>query len=900
MVGRTGVPAKVKEGLLRSPLLLLAASFAAGILLARPGHAVVSSLAFLFAAAGVSFLLGLMALRATRERASAAFLLLSFVSAGGAASQLFERRFPPDHLSHLASRDVDLEDPVRLEARLITNPIRTSYGLQFDAAVTSAGSRGAKHQARGTVRFRVLVGNDAESMALADSLHLQCGDTIRVLALLTRPRAYRNPGSFDFRRWMESIADIPFVGTIKSPHLIEKLPGDGRRTAGDLLQGVRRHFLESIDRLYPPWSREGRTGAVLKAVLLGDRSSVDSDTIENFRRTGLYHLLVVSGLHVGLLALMAGLLLRRLPLSEVWRAAGVLLILFAYAALVEQRAPTLRALLMITVYLVGRSLYRQHSLLNAVGLAGLILLVARPPWLTESGFQLSFSAALIIAGLAVPLLEAGPEPLRRALRRLQDAEYDARLPPRLAQFRLDARAAAGWLQRRFAILARHPAVASGIVVGPWKMVLWAASVILFSAVLQFGLLLPMAETFHRVTYAGIGLNAVAIPVMTALLAIAVPTVLLAATVPALAVWPGKLLAYIMQGFFALTEWPGLPAWLSYRVPEPPLWVSAGFALAMVATAWTLSRARRAFWPSLMVLGVFGVLISSHPFAARLPRDKLEVTALDCGGGDAIFVVLPGRRTMLVDGCGTRTSAGNQGLLRGRRWDPGEDIVSNYLWSRGVTEIDVVVLTHAHQDHLGGLAAVLRNFSVGEFWHGANPFTPAYVRLLHEVDRLRISERHLIVGQSMQLGDATFEILWPPADRPVGERPSNDDSLVLRIQAADATVLLAGDISEEVERGLLAHGADLKSNVLKVAHHGSGASSSAGFLARVSPSVALVTGGSGGFSALPSPEVLERLSAVKARVFQTDANGAITVEMKSKQLAVRTFGSSPDHGAADSR
>ena len=119
--------------------------------------------------------------------------------------------------------------------------------------------------------------------------------------------------------------------------------------------------------------------------------------------------------------------------------------------------------------------------------------------------------------------------------------------------------------------------------------MWAFNIVLFSAALQLGLLLPMVEIFHRVTFAGIALNALAIPVMTALLAVAVPTAVLAATVPALALWGSKLVTAVLGVLFFLTELPHLPGWLSYRVPEPPAWVAWGFALSMVAAAFALRQ-----------------------------------------------------------------------------------------------------------------------------------------------------------------------------------------------------------------------------------------------------------------------------------------------------------------------
>ncbi len=866
----------------------MAASFGSGIFLAGPGHAHGFVLGALPACVGVCLLAGLLMLRAGWVRVSLLLALLGFLAAGASAGCLFEYRFPPNHVSKLAAQGVDVQDPIRLQGRVISTPLRTAYGLQFDLETERAESRGVSHDLTGKVRLRLQASEQAEISALLDSLRLEYGDTIRVLVRLRKPRIYQNPGSFDFRNWMESTEDIYWIGTIKNPLLVEKLPRSNRAGIGTLVEQIRNRLLRSIDDLYPRWSAQGRCGTVLKAVLLGDRSSLDSETIENFRKTGLYHLLVIAGLHVGLLVLLASWLLGLFPLGEPTRRLIVLALLMFYSVLVEQRAPTLRATLMISLYLLGRLLYRNHSTLNTVGLAALILMISRPAWLFESGFQLSFSAALLIAGLVAPILERMTEPYRRALRDLYQSTLDAQLAPPQAQFRLDLRALIAALRMRLRFLDQHAALASALVTGPARLLLWAANILLFSTVLQVGLLLPMATIFHRVSLAGIGLNALAVPLMTLLLALAVPTVLLGAVLPALAVWPAKALAVVMAGLFALTNLTHLPSWLSFRVPGPPLWVGCGFVLSILVAAVALGRRAWAFGLSMAALGVMTALVAIHPFAPRLPSGMLEVTALDCGQGDSLFLVLPDKTTMLVDASGSRQRSTGEGAFQGRLWDPGEDIISPYLWSRGIKKIDIVVLTHAHEDHLGGLFAVVRNFQIGEFWHAVNSPTPAYSALLERVRQKGVAERTLAAGDELERGGIAVRALWPARSwRPSG-LPSNDDSLVLRLDYHGESALLTGDISTKVEQELLGSGEPLQSQLLKVAHHGSNSSSSAEFLARVDPRVAIVTGGSGDFGNMPSPETLARLRERGIRVFRSDVEGATTVQLHNGSLSVRCY------------
>jgi len=908
-----------------SILLALAGCFALGILLASPGRGLYPRseaaeltvwIPVLLALGAACMLAGLIALRGKRLRVAGWLALMGFVFAGATGARLFEFRFPPNHVSHLGSWGVDLTQPVRVEGRVVSSTQRSPFGMQFDVDATNLGIPGSAMAVptraltvTGRIRLRMEIPQDAAAEAAAEGLKLRYGDWIRAPVRLELPRVYRNPGSFDFREWMASIEDVYWLGNIRSPLLVEKVApesGQARFVSPAVVlcvaDRVRGRLLTTIDQLFPPWLPEGRDGAVLKAILLGDRSALDSDTIESFRKVGLYHLLVIAGLHVGLLALLLELLLRQLGLGMTWRSAITLVFLAGFAFVVEQRAPTLRATLMIAAYLVARILYRSQPALNAIGLAALVLLVERPAWMLDSGFELSFAAALLIAGLAVPVLERTTELYRRALWQLDAVDLDPSLDPRQAQFRLDLRAMIQFLRRRWPFFESHPLVARQLVTVVPRFALWAANMVLFSIVLQLGLLLPMAETFHRVSYAGIGLNALAVPVMTVLLAVAIPTVALGCVSTVLARGAARTLDLIMRTLFALTDLPHLPHWLSYRVPSPPGWVAWAFAVSVVLAAWTLSRRKSSFCAALAASAVFAALISLHPFRPKLPAGELELTALDCGAGDASLVVLPDGTTLLVGAGGSRAAPAawlRGGMSARRRWDPGEDIVSPYLWSRGIERIDVLVAPSLREGRLSGLEAIVANFRVGEFWHapwaaGRDP-SPAYLALLDHVQDRGIPERELKGGEQLRLGDARIQAILPTDPdgqfsnsgilrRSSKRRPSNDDSLILHIAAGEASVLLAGDVGEQAAQ-LERFGAVPPSRILEVSLPSARSSSlSSDLISRIAPRIVIITAGRTDQTRSLLPRI-GVLGNAYAQVIRTGQDGAISVEMKGASTTV---------------
>ncbi len=870
----------------RSPLAVLAAAFALGIVWANSFRDP-AGIYWFVSAALFCILAGLILLRAGWDKAAIGLCLAGMVFAGVADSMRWQQRFPLNHVRYVESRGADLTEPVRLEGRVISTPYRTGYGMQFDVDAHSVESHTRILPVTGKVRLSV--DGPGGTDGRGNPLQIHFGDDIRALVRLHRPQFYQNPGSFNFRRWMEDIGDLYWVGTIKNSRQLEIIGHPLGFQPAVSVESVRQRLLRGIDDIYPPWTREGRYGAVLKAVLWGDRTALDSTTIEDFRKTGLYHLLVIAGLHVGLITLLVEFLLRALEVPRVTRAVMVLGFLATYAFLVEQRAATLRATLMIGLYLVARMISRDHSSLNTLGGVALLLLYFRPAWLMDSGFQLSFGAALLIVTVAVPILSKTTEPYRRALRRLDDVLLDDYYSPRLAQIRLEMRMLVRGLCRRSSLFARYPILARHTVVTPLKFTVWVVDILIFSAVLQLGLLLPMVETFHRVTFTGVGLNALAIPVMTLLLAIALPTNLLSVVSPLIAAWPAKLLSAVMWALFAMAHVSSLAPWLSYRVPAPPSWVAWGFCAAFVLAGLTLYFARRAAGASLAACAIFVAVVAMHPFAPRLPRGVLQMTALDCGTGDALFLVLPNGTTMLLDAGGSPTRGAWEGGLLGRRWNSGEDIVSPYLWSLGLEKIDVVALTHAHADYAGGIFAVLENFRVGEFWHPPQPESPDLAALLDAVAQHGIPTRTLMAGDALGFKGTAIQVLWP-ATAPPSERSSIDDySLVMRVSAGGTNFLLPGDAGRGAERGILASLEPVESQVLMVAHQGAKAENSSQFLAHVGPRVALISPEAGSRSAdLPNPDTLRALESLGARIFRTDTDGATTVEAKDGSLMVRTF------------
>ncbi len=699
--------------------------------------------------------------------------------------------------------------------------------------------REGKKAAASTVRVTLYRDGEADTP-------LAYGQEVSVRGMLVVPEGKRNPGGFDYRFFLETRGmSAAFYGETASLVMGEFSPS---------LSPVRKFALELKEKMKVVLQDQlpNRAGGLLVAILFGERQALDPAVEEAVRRSGVAHMMAVSGLHVGLLAALLFLFFKRVGLGGWPACLLLLLILFVYTYLTGLKPSTLRAFIMIAMGVLALSLGRRKDLPTTVALAGLLTLIYNPLHLFNVGMQLSYGATLSILLFTNSLQQ----------------------------------------MIGFAI-ARLPA---SFIPSSWMDNLAGLAAVTIAA--QIGILPLIAFYFKEISLVALPANILILPVMALLLGIGLVCAFfglfipLAASFLTLAAHP--LLAYIL----VLTACFSTLDFATISVLPPRFWEIILYYSIFTLVAWKngeviknlpiLLSPLKALKHKLRLFHIMAVSLTIVlPFAwwgfPSLPEKPLEVVFLDVGQGDAIYIRTPSGMNILLDGGGRPAYMGDIDRV-------GRQVVVPYLEHRRVRKLDLVIISHPHEDHYGGLLPVLEKIPVELLITNKEEVeTESYIRLLDMAAARGIpqstlqEEDVLILGPSLKM-----DVLGPPTHLFRGTGSDvNNNSLVMRLLYREVSFLFTGDIEDSAAAWLLREKAPLKSTILKVPHHGGYMSAFSSLLAAVDPKVAVIQVGRNTFGH-PHGEIINILKEYDPEVYRNDRHGAVMVSSDGYTWHIKTM------------
>ncbi len=814
-------PVNISGTVYHRPAIPLTLSVMAGIILGQgfPGFAIPALFAVLVAAAWL-----IVHLR--REQPARWLPLLASMAAGYLA--MVPWMSPPPGPNHIA----DYLDTGywRIQGTVDDQPTVRFGRSRLVLDVTALSRENVSRVVRGRIRLTVMGESD-----------LAPGDGVVFPAKIRSFRNFRNPGGFDYRRHM-AFSGIHGSAWVRA----EKLQRSGNHAPSRshrIIVGVRHQLAKMIDAAGREAAADEK--AVLKAIIFGDRSGIDNLLRERFNRSGVGHLLAISGLHVGIVASVSFALFRWLfslfPFllwrgwGRQWAASVTLVPVLIYGVLAGMSPSTQRAVIMVAVFLAALIMGRMQDSINTLALAALAILALFPPALYSISFQLSFAAVLVIVygigKMGVPLEDA-PSPAIRVGRRL-------------------------------------------------------ISFILVSGLAIAGTTPVALFHFNQTSIVGLAANLFLVPLVGF---VVVPLGLVAAIVsflfePAAAFgfWASiKILhlALMVVDFFSGLSFAAVKT-VTPSLPEIILFYLIGWSL--------LNLRKKAFVPWLLAATLVaaagdGLYWSYQRFWHR----DLKATAIDVGQGGCTLLELPGGDVLLYDGGGYSDN---------RLFDMGQRVVAPVLWRKKIATVDILILSHPNADHLNGLIYIATHFNVRELWtNGDANTTKGYGALMAACRAKSVVVRKVDAGTgNIVIGAVTLTVLHPSAgflSQPdnIDQANRNNGSLVVKATLGETAFLLTGDIEARAERQLVQRaGRELACTVLFAPHHGSRTSSSAELIDAVRPKVVVISAGAGNRFGFPHDEVTNRYRAAGCRILCTGSHGAISMRSNGESVYYKPFG-----------
>lgn len=724
------------------------------------------------------------------------------------------------------------------------NTFRVRFRFRCIARINSQNQQEPLNQ-------KILVSAPAPPLSNPISIY-RYGDKLVMRGKILQNSAPRNPGSFDPETYLirENISARFFVRELSEIRLLSNRNGSRLLCMiGELKISLEKMIDEKI-----PIPERG----VVKAILLGSQNEIDFDIRDQFSKSGTAHLLAISGGNVALLASIFIFIFQIFRLPRRISYGLIIILLWIYCILTGTNVSIVRATLMITLYLSGYIFRRESEVINSLSWSAIIILILEPFQIFDPGFQLSF-----ITVLALTTLTSRQQSLElKFLNSHPDSDFLLALDQRYRT----------WILRSLFYLQNCLSVS-------------------FAA--WFSIVPLIAYYFFLFSPVTVLANLFVVPYTCGVMVSGFTFMLLGNLNNFFKEILGASLWFLTKGLIFLCKYFSSIPYGYFRVPPPSLTDFIIFYLLILMKMFghLFNLKKTHFWLIALIFANFYIWKPIfHP-----SEKKFKMTFLDVGHGDSAVLEFPDKGCIVID-TGSGETIG---------WNQGRMTIAPFLWSRGITHLDAVLISHPHSDHYGGLSYLLQEFSVGAVFDNGNRNSVLYEQCFKDkkVSRINLKRGDKILG----IDGVGMTVLHPSQNiLNRSDLGANDQSLVLQIQYQGAMkrsvmnpnsvntksglkILMTGDSEEYALRSLVQYGEKLQSQILKVSHHGSNQKSVGNeFVRLVKPEVAIISESEKNQFNLPSPNTVRFLNQMEAKIYQTGLTGAVEVMSDGTNYNVKTM------------
>jgi competence protein ComEC len=660
-----------------------------------------------------------------------------------------------------------------------------------------------------------------------NDIRLRYGDIIRFEGRIKRPRSFWNPGAFDYEAYLAR-KGIYALASIGEKDQIEIIGNTGNIFFVRLFE-MRDKIKEAVTN-----SLTGPPAAILLAMIIGDTTGLTDEIRDAFMASGTTHILSISGSHLGLIAVFIFFITR-----------------FLIGLLPE------KLLLQITMYTTPTKI------------AAVITIVPVIFYALISGAQTATirSLIMILVYILAVLVDRGNDILNSlALSCLIILLIDP-LSIHDISFQLTM---VSVLFIALAIEVRKWMTSEGRGDGEGfinSVKDKAAAYLFITIFVSLGTAPIVAYYFRQAAWTGLFANSIIVPFAGFVI---VPLGLFSSIVSVFTenLFLAGVNKFFINLFYSIVRLFARIPYAEVHIASPGLFYLALFYMLL----FFLFRQRRINWKSAVLILLMPFTLIARPLFVQLDRD-FKTTFLDVGQGDSAVIEFPDKKVMIIDGGG----------IFSETFDIGRAVLAPYLWDRGIYTIDYLVLTHPQLDHVGGFPFLLEKMKIKEVWeNGDEGGSIAYRRFDGLIKRKGILRRTALSDMKADTEGVKVSVIDS-----LTEGSKNDRSIVLKIANGDYSLLFAADIEKKAQEALLKYDG-IKSNIIKVPHHGAMSSFNEEFIKAVSPQIAVLSVGFQNKYKHPAPEHVEAYEQNGARIYRTDRDGAILININDNKISTKAY------------